>query len=188
MSESMKIEEYREYIPTHLESFVNNVQINDLTEASLKSSTGNELLEIWYYGDLFDVIGEDQPYIGNTNEAPEKIVAKDPISGEEFLIFDGAKHGYDNMFNEKYDLYRVRTRTLTKYNIPASKLILELGYNIDYDDEKDEFDFEDGDNVILFDESTMPWDEVKRNGFDYIALYFINNEGEKIQFFGRELA
>lgn len=65
--------------------------------------TGNELLEVWYYGDLLTVKGEPQSYIIDSDEAPGLVTARDPESGEEFVIFDGGRHGYDNMFCDEHD-------------------------------------------------------------------------------------
>ena len=179
----------KEQIPSYLKDYVKEIKQNGvLVDMTICSSKGNELLDVWYYGELFEVTGENQPYIGNTENTPEKIVVKDTTSGEEILIFDGAKHGYDNLFCEEYDLESIKNRPLKKYNIPTSKLILRLAYNINYEDEKEEYEIDDNNNVTLIDGSTLSWDDVKRNGFDYIALYFVDQNGKKVQFFDRELA
>ena len=57
-----------------------------------------------------------------------------PESSEEFVIFDGGRHGYDNMFCDEHDPSELEHRPLKRYEIPASKLVLELGYSIDYED------------------------------------------------------
>lgn len=147
-----------------------------------------ELFEVWYYGDLLQVNGEKQPYIVDTDTAPKMIVAKDVSTGEEILLFDGTKHGYDSMFCENHSAAQMNNRPLKQYDMPVSKLILNLGYNIDYEDEKEEYDFDKKGNVILIDETKMSWKEVKVNGFDYIALFFVGADGELIQFLDCELA
>jgi len=43
-------------------------------------------------------------------------------------------------------------------------------------------------NVILINGSKMTWEDVKRNGFDYIALSFVDNKGEAVRFIDYELA
>ena len=68
-------------IPTYLENYVKDVQEKRLIELSIRSTAGNELFEVWYYGDLFEVKGEQQPYITETDAATEKIVAKDVLTG-----------------------------------------------------------------------------------------------------------
>lgn len=182
------LKQYKMNIPTYLENYVKDVQEKRLIELSLCSTAGNELFEVWYYGDLFEVKGKQQLYIGDTDVAPEKIVAKDVLTGEEILLYDGTLHGYDNMFCDKYDAEAIQNRHLKKYSISASKLIIELGYSIDYEDEKEEYDIDDNGLVTLIDGRKMSWEDVKRNGIDYIAIYFEDKEGNRVQFYDRELA
>ena len=174
--------------PTWLEGRIKDWTEKRLTTMTLCSQTGGELLEVWYYGELTRVEGEAQPFIADTEEAPGMVFARDARSGEEFLVFDGAKHGYDAMFCDEYDAETLASRTLKRYDIPPSKLILELGYSIDYEDEKETFDIDGEGNVKLIDGRVVPWEAVKRDGFDYIALSFIDKDGKQRQFLDAELA
>ena len=174
--------------PTWLEGHIKDWDEKRLATMTLCSRTGAELLEVRYYGKLMRVEGEAQPFITDTEEAPGMVFARDAISGEEFLIFDGAKHGYDAMFCDKYDAEALASRALKRYDIPPSKLVLELGYSIDYDDEKETFDIDENGNVELIDGRVVPWETVKRDGFDYISLSFIDKEGKQRQFLDAELA
>lgn len=79
-------------------------------------------------------------------------------------------------------------RPLQRYEIPASKLVLELGYNIDYEDEKESFEVDEADTVELVNGERMPWEQVKRDGIDYIALYYVNDKGKQVQILDAELA
>ena len=90
-------------IPTWLEGHVKEREQKRLPTVTLCSSAGNELLEVWYYGDLLTVKGESQSYIIDRDEAPGLVAARDPESGEEFVIFDGGQHGYDNMFCDEHN-------------------------------------------------------------------------------------
>ena len=125
-----------EKYPTWLIGHVKEWAEKRLPTVILCSTTGNELLEVWYYGDLLTVKGEPQSYIIDSDEAPGLVTARDPESGEEFVIFDGGRHGYDNLFCDEHDPSELEHRPLKRYEIPASKLVLELGYSIDYEDEK----------------------------------------------------
>lgn len=116
------------------------------------------------------------------------MAARDPESGEEFVVFDGGRHGYDNMFCDEHDLDELERRTLKRYEIPASKLILELGYSIDYEDEKEDFQVNEDGMVALINGERMSWEQVKRDGIDYIALYYVNEEGKQVQILDNELA
>ena len=155
---------------------------------TLCSTSGNEWLEVWYYGDLLTINGEPQLYIVPSYFAPELVAARDPESGEEFVVFDGGRHGYDNMFCDEHDLDELERRTLKRYEIPASKLILELGHSIDYEDEKEDFQVNEDGMVALINGERMPWEQVKRDGIDYIALYYVNEEGKQVQILDNELA
>ena len=109
-------------------------------------------------------------------------------NGEEFIIFDGGRHGYDNLFCDEHDPAQLEHRPLTRYEIPASKLVLELGYSIDYEDEKATFEPDEADTVELINGERMPWEQVKRDGIDYIALYYVNAEEKRVQILDAELA
>ena len=119
---------------------------------------------------------------------PGLVAARDPESGEEFVIFDGGRHGYDNMFCDEHDPSELEHRPLKRYEIPASKLVLELGYSIDYEDEKENFEPDEADTVELINGERMPWEQAKRDGIDYIALYYVNEKGKPVQILDAELA
>ena len=174
--------------PSWLEGHIKEWKQKRLTTVTLCSTSGNEWLEVWYYGDLLTINGEPQLYIVPSYFAPELVAARDPESGEEFVVFDGGRHGYDNMFCDEYDLDELERRTLKRYEIPASKLILELGYSIDYEDEKEDFQVNEDGMVALINGERMSWEQVKRDGIDYIALYYVNEEGKQVQILDNELA
>ena len=174
--------------PSWLEGHIKEWKQKRLTTVTLCSTSGNEWLEVWYYGDLLTINGEPQLYIVPSYFAPELVAARDQESGEEFVVFDGGRHGYDNMFCDEHDLDELERRTLKRYEIPASKLILELGYSIDYEDEKEDFQVNEDGMVALINGERMSWEQVKRDGIDYIALYYVNEEGKQVQILDNELA
>ena len=67
-------------------------------------------------------------------------------------------------------------------------LKLELGYSINYEDEKEDFEVDESDTVTLINGERMPWEQVKRDGIDYIALFYVNEKGKKVQILDAELA
>lgn len=67
-------------------------------------------------------------------------------------------------------------------------LVLELGYSVDYEDEKEDFEPDDADTVELINGGRMSWEQVKRDGIDYIALYYVNEKGKPVQILDAELA
>lgn len=177
-----------EKYPTWLTGHVKEWQEKRLSAVTLCSATGNELLEVWYYGNLLTVSGEPQPYIIDNNDVPRLVVARDPETGEEFVIFDGGRHGYNNMFCDEHDLEALEHRPVKRYPLSASKLVLEMGYNIDYEDEKDVYEIDERGNVELINGESIPWEQVKRDGLDWISLYYVNEKGKQVPILDEELA
>ena len=176
-------------VPTYLNENACNVKSGDYLSIDIQSKNGNSLFEVYYYGDLFEVKGEKLPFIvDNEAEIPCKIVAKDTETGEEILLFDGYRHGYNAMFCEEFDLAEVEKRTLVKYNIAPCKIHIDFGYSIDYEEEKEDYEVDEADRVTLINGENIPWEEVKRNGFDYISIICETENGEKAEIVSLELA
>ncbi len=112
-------------IPTYLQPFAENVQhLNEVeSQLQLSSCTGNQQFEIWYYGDMLSLEGEVMPFITGTTA---KIVAKDPLTAEEILLFDGTMHGYNALFCDEYTEEQRVNRSLQKYNMPATEIVLSF--------------------------------------------------------------
>lgn len=176
-------------VPTYLSENACNVKSGDYLSVDIQSKNGNTLFEVYYYGDLFEVKGKKLPFIvDNEAEIPCKIVAKDTETGEEILLFDGYRHGYNAMFCEEFDLAEVEKRTLVKYDIAPCKIHIDFGYSIDYEEEKEDYEVDEADRVTLINGENIPWEEVKRNGFDYISIICQTENGEKAEIVSLELA
>lgn len=173
--------------PSYLKGHVKDLKDKFLSTMTLCSSTLDEELEIWYCGDLSYIESEKQNYIVDTDNSPMLIVARDK-SKEEFVVYDASKYGYDNMFLNVYDDTELKNRKLKKFDIPFSKIILELGYSIDYEDEKDEYNYDENKNIILIDKRVMPLEQVMTDGYDYLSLSYVDKKGKIIQFVDLELA
>ena len=52
-------------VPTYLADNIYNVKDSDYLSVDIQSKNGNSLFEVYYYGDLFEVKGEKQPFIVN---------------------------------------------------------------------------------------------------------------------------
>ena len=176
-------------VPTYLSENVCNLKSGEYLSVDIQSKNGNTLFEVYYYGDLFEVKGEKLSFIVD-NEAgiPCKIVAKDIETGEEILLFDGYRHGYNAMFCEEFDPAEVEKRTLVKYDIAPCKIHIDFGYSIDYEEEKEDYEVDGADRVTLINGETISWEEVKRNGFDYISIICQTENGEKAEIVSLELA
>ena len=175
-------------VPTYLSENACNIKSGDYLSVDIQSKNGNTLFEVYYYGDLFEVKRKKLPCIvDNKTGIPCKIVAKDTETGEEILLFDGYRHGYNAMFCEEFDPEEVEKRTLVKYNIAPCKIHIDFGYSIDYEEEKEDYEVEE-DRVTLINGENIPWEEVKRNGFDYISIVCETENGEKEEIVSLELA
>ena len=160
-------------IPFYLTGHLTDVkEKKDKTTGVLISSTGNTDLEIYYYGELIKI--GNTPYIGD-GEYHCLIVAKDPVTGEKFVVFDGAKHGYDAMFcNDPTD----GERELKLYDFAKGKIAVTFGYAIDYEDEKDDYTFNDKNEVELIDGTYLDWNKAKSIGFDWLSMKSVDKKKE----------
>ena len=176
-------------VPTYLSENACNIKSGDYLSVDIQSKNGNTLFEVYYYGDLFEVKRKKLPCIvDNKTGIPCKIVAKDTETGEEILLFDGYQHGYNAMFCDEFDLEEVEKRVLVKYNIAPSRIHIDFGYSIDYEEEKEDYEIDEEDMVTLINGESLSWEEVKRNGFDYISIICETKEGEKVEIAALELA
>lgn len=159
-------------IPFYLAKHLTEIkEKRDKTTGVLASSTGNTDLEIYYYGETFPV--GKTPYISDA-EYPCLIVASDPVTDEKFIVFDGARHGYDAMFcNEPIGDVK---RELRAYEYAKGKIEVTFGYAIDYEDEKNDYTFNGNNEVELTDGSYLDWDKAKSIGFDWITMKFADKK------------
>lgn len=170
-----------EKYPTWLEGHIKEINEDDGMVITLCSSTGNDRLEVLYYGSLLTIKGEKMPYIVDNGDIPVLVKARDPLSKEEFVIFDKGIHGYNSMFCDDYPEEDLRSRTpdkFQKYDIPPSKLTLFIGHGIDYDDEEEKacYEFDENGMVKLWNGGRMSWEDVKRDATDWITLWFESEE------------
>lgn len=167
-------------VPYYLENHIANVkEKSSSTVGILTSSEGNTNLELYFYGDTVEI--KKTPYIVNA-EFPCLLVAKDTVTGEEFTIFDGMKHGYDAMFcNQPCEHAK---RELKLYEHCNGKIQITLGYSIDYEDEREEYEFNENGEVILM-YGALDWERAKSIGFDWLSLMFVDT---KKKFVDLELA
>lgn len=165
-------------IPTYLQHFTTRIQQPEGVESQLQlcSTSNNTQFEIWYYGDLLALEGEVLPFISGSTA---KIVAKDPLTAEEILLFDATLHGYNALFCDDYTEEQRGNRPLQLYNMPATEVILSFFYNIDYDEQG---------NVQLMNGETTDWETVKRNGYDAFVFYYKKEDGTLLAFAQEELA
>lgn len=169
-------------VPSYLRDFITDYkEYSDKVTANIVDTRGGKLFEIWYYGEYLKIPGLKYPIVVNTEFSIPKFVAKSVKTGEEILLFDRAFHGYNAMFCNRFPQEEIENRPLKKLDIPPSEIKIEFYYNIDFDAEKDDYDFNKNGDCILLDGTAMPWEEVKVNGMDCIGLYYKSEKGRWIK-------
>ena len=96
-------------------------------------------------------------------------------------------HSFTPKLSGAINAKKVAKRKLVKFDLPPCKVYIELGYSIDYDDEIDEYDRDEQGRVLLINGRTASWEEVKANGFDYIAVTCEDEAGKRTEILSLEL-
>lgn len=149
----------------------------------------NELFDIYYFGDLSqDYFIYSKLDKENGQRIPCRIVAKCPKTGDEILLFDGAKYGYNSMFCDTFDDEIMQNRSLQKLEIKKSKIKIEFFYNIDYEEEKEDYEVDENDYLETINGQMLSWEDVKKNGFDFIRILAIDENEIVKEIFEMELA
>lgn len=173
-------------IPTYIkEENYNIVKIDDTYTSirisnKLENGQNNELYEIYFYGSLFEehmICGVYDEENGINN--PCLIVARCIYTGKEILLYDEAKYGYNPIFCDEINLEDVKNRSLSKLEIPNSKIEIDFAYNIDFDEEKEDFEFDEENFTETINGEKISFEEVKMNCFDYIKITAIDGQSTK---------
>lgn len=143
------------------------------------AADGTDRFRIRYYGTLYEGL------ITGTGVAPAKIIAA--AGGREILLFDGSKHGYNAMFCEAYSAGQHNNRPLQDLDEVSYQIDIHLYYNIDYEEERDDFADEHG-NVALMSGEIIPFARLQQDGFDAITIELIDVSGKRQEILNAELA
>ena len=141
----------------------------------------NEFFDIYYFGELFGESFLEKIIFGTFDDetcetVPCKIIAKCVKTGKEILLFDEAKYGYNSLFCDEFDMDTVSKRNLSKLDIPTSKIKIEFGYSIDFEGEKEDFELDENDCLKTINGECMSWEDVKKNAFDFIRIWAIDDK------------
>lgn len=165
--------------------------------AQIQSSTEGRQFRIKYYGELYKwEVRQEEPYLSHfykhhgkafnglitaTDFAPELIYAVDIISNEEILLFDGCRHGYNNLFCDTYTTAQLQQRKAGHLFADATgnevfEIVVHAFFNVDYEDEAENFMNKEGKATLITGEIVdLPY--LKRNGFDAIAIRGYHKDG-----------
>jgi hypothetical protein len=180
--------------PTYLDGLTEHIQNpKDLRShewrRQLKTASGQTKFKIKFYGHLHQ---EHKNAIVGTNFAPSLIFAVDTSTGQEILLFDGCKHGYNALFCDTYTDQQIKNRPTTNiYKDQDSNDTFEIvisTYNgIDYDEEFQDQIHENG-FIEISNGTKIKLEKVKRNGYDTLQIWATNQNGKTTHLVSEELA
>lgn len=164
------------YKVLNLDDTLSNIRICN----PLENGGWNERYEIYYYGEVvFDTMIRGIFEEEIERKKPCLIKARCIQTGEEILLYDEAKYGYNPVFCDEVDLEDIKNRPLSKLEIPNSKIEIEFAYNIDFEEEKEDFEFDEEDKIETMSGERMSFEEVQKNCFDSIKITAVDEEGEE---------
>ena len=173
-------------IPSHLAGHVTILDTDTGRRFGLRSSAGADRFEIRYSGEL---LAEHGLIVGD--EAPSLVVARAVDTGEEIVVFDEGRHGYNAMFVDENDPAVLDAREaravfehegLTEFSVE-----IEVIDNIDWDDEEDDVRAEDGALRLISGEVITP-NRLRSDGFDALSVVAVTADGRHLDVVDEELA
>lgn len=174
--------------PTHLAGHVLAIDSDeDIVRAfALRSAEGGRRFEIRYSGSILEEYG-----LIVDHEQPSLVVARAVDTGEEIVLFDAARHGYDAMFVEEYDsdelAERVADTLLERDGVAVFEVEIAVVDNIDWDDEEDDFRDEEG-VLRLISGEEISAERLRADGFDALGITVVSPDGIRYEVVSEELA
>ena len=172
-------------IPTYYENHVLSGSLKSdadgIRHEFIFAINGNDRLALRYFGEF------EQGCLVARDDAPAKLVALDPASGSEALLFDGAAHGYNALFCDEYDADVTANRPLQDLDDQRYQIRITVFYNIDSEEERDDFCDENG-TVELINGETISFAQLQRDGIDAIGIELIDDAGDVREIVNEELA
>jgi hypothetical protein len=160
VAESVK--DYVRKCPFYLENYVEGyetVYSNSYEwEDTIVASNGNTKFKIKYYGEPHD---HYKNLIVGTDFAPSLVVAVEPNTGEEILLFDGCSHGYNPIYCDEFSEEQRKNRPTNNFFKDKNgndlfNISVKVFYQYDFEEEgefflnKDEIiEFEVGRNITI---------------------------------------
>ena len=155
----------------------------------IKSVNGNTRFRIKYYGELHE---NYDTLITGTEFSEALILAEDLLTGEEILLFDGCKHGYNALLCDTFTDEQIKNRKAEqiykdKNGNDQFEIIISTYNGIDFEEEFSE-DVDDNGQIELVDGSKVEFAVLKRNGYDTLQIWGIDKAGKTIEIVSEELA
>lgn len=153
----------------------------------LISSTQNRLFQIKYHGDLMN----DETII-DSEKGILQVIIVDTATSEEILLFDKMLHGWDgficNAYEDQKSINRVANKLYkSKSNSQKFRIVFLAFYNDGTKRELIESSTSDG-TIELENDLILNLQDAFDNAFDAIAIYAIDEQGNKYEIVNEELA
>lgn len=169
-------------VPFYLEGYTSDIiEHSNSTSFILEDSEGGQEFKIF-------ACAEYDPETGLYTDTPSDsslFIAESVKTKEKITLFDNASHGYDNMFVKENSQ---KPRLVSELPFSPCRIMAQFGYEIPYDEEKKEYTFNSDGECVLIDGRSIPWEQVKADGYDWVTLCFENEEGKWEGFVDEELA
>ena len=176
--------------PSFLESFTEHIEnpsnlLCHEWRRRLKTPDGQTKFRIKFYG-------ENKGLIVQTDFAPQIIYAVERSSNQEVLLFDGCKHGYNALFCDVFTAEQTKNRPVTTIYRDADgndlfEIIISTFNGINYQEEIGDQVDKNG-LVEIIDGSKIEFDKVKRDGFDTMHIWVLNEAGKTMEILSEECA
>ena len=145
--------------------------------------------KIKFYGQLHE---DYTNLIVETDFAPSLVFAVDPSTGQEILLYDGCKHGYDALFCNTFTEEEIKNRPVENYYQDEDgneifEIVISTYNGTDFDEDFGDQVDENG-LIELIDGTKIEFETVKRNGYDWLQIWAINENGQIIELVSEELA
>jgi hypothetical protein len=154
----------------------------------LKALSGETKFNIRYYGQLHEGY---KGLITKTDFAPILLVAISVSCGQEILLFDGCKHGYNALLCDTFTEDQINRKAAHGYKDKSGnetfEVVISIYNGFDYDTEYADVVDENG-LIELVNGSKAEFEKVKRDGFDVIRIWLANESGKKTEIVSEELA
>ena len=176
--------------PSFLEGFTEHIEtpanlLYREWRRRLKTPDGQTKFRIKFYG-------ENKGIIVQTDFAPQIIYAVESSTNQEVLLFDGCKHGYNALFCDLFTDEKTKNRLPTTFYSDADgnelfeitiSTLNGINYQEDFGDQVDENGL-----VEIVDGSKIEFAKVKRDGFESIQIWALNEAGKMIEILSEECA
>ena len=178
-------------LPSQLAGHAIAIQPEDDLDGMLRrfrlvSSAGEDKFRLHVAGQYFDKYGL---YVAGS--LPLLLVATAVDTDEQFVVFDGGRHGYDAMFVEHYDAQELDSRQPVQPVAVNGRtefaVQVEVIDNIDWDDEADGFRNASG-NLQKIDGTEISDEQLRADGYDSLAVSVVLDDGTAIEIVSEELA